>query len=134
MGERTVNTVYKKGRWLTLTAASALLMGAGFAGSANAADLGGGCCGDLEERIAELEATTARKGNRVVSLQISGQVNKALLIWDDGVDSDAFIVDPDSDGTRVRFAGKAQLKPGWEAGYTLEFNFVDAASNRVSQD
>jgi hypothetical protein len=31
--------------------------------SAKAADLGGSCA-DLEERVAELEATTARKGNR----------------------------------------------------------------------
>ena len=44
---------------------------------AYAADLGGDCCADLEERVAELEATTARKGNRKVSLTISGQVNKA---------------------------------------------------------
>ena len=36
-----------------------------------AADLGGNCCADLEERIAELEATTARKGNRKVSLTVS---------------------------------------------------------------
>jgi hypothetical protein len=28
-----------------------------------AADLGGDCCADLEERVAELEATTASKGN-----------------------------------------------------------------------
>ena len=39
---------------------------------ASAADLGGDCCGDLEERIAELEATAARKGNRKVSLEVSG--------------------------------------------------------------
>ena len=44
-----------------------------------AADLGGDCCADLEERVAELEATTARKGNRKVSLTISGWVNQALL-------------------------------------------------------
>lgn len=37
-----------------------------------AADLGGTCCADLEERIAELEATTARKGSRKVSLTVSG--------------------------------------------------------------
>ena len=35
-----------------------------FGASAQAADLGGDCCADLEERVAELEATTARKGNR----------------------------------------------------------------------
>jgi hypothetical protein len=98
-----------------------------------AADLGGGCCGDLEERVAELEATTARKGNRVVSLEISGQVNRALLIWDDGTDSDAYVVDPDSDGSRFRFVGKAQLKPGWSAGYIIELTTVDSASNFVSQ-
>ena len=46
--------------------ASGLLMGGLTAGSASAADLGGNCCADLEERIAELEATTARKGNRKV--------------------------------------------------------------------
>ena len=43
--------------------------------SAQAADLGGNCCADLEERVAELEATTARKGNRRMSLTVSGQVS-----------------------------------------------------------
>ncbi len=42
-----------------------------------AADLGGNCCSDLEERVAELEATTARKGNRRVSLEVSGHVHEA---------------------------------------------------------
>ena len=52
-----------------------------FATSAMAADLGigGNCCADLEERVAELEATTARKGNRVVSLTVYGHVNRAPL-------------------------------------------------------
>ena len=46
-------------------------------GSARAADLGGDCCADLEERVADLEATTARKGNRKVSLKISDWVNRS---------------------------------------------------------
>ena len=50
-----------------LLSAAAMLIG-GWAMPAAAADLGGNCCADLEERIAELEATTARKGNRKVSL------------------------------------------------------------------
>src|SRR5690606_9061443 len=58
-----------------IAAASILVWGAS---SAQAADLGGDCCADLEERIAELEATTARKGNRKVSLSISGWVNEAV--------------------------------------------------------
>ena len=52
----------------------ALLAGSLVPGLAGAADLGGNCCADLEERIAELEATTGRKGNRTVSLTITGWV------------------------------------------------------------
>ncbi len=100
---------------------------------AKAADLGGNCCGDLEERVSELEATTARKGNRVVSLQVYGQVNKALLIFDDGVDSDAFIVDNDQSGSRFGFIGKATLKPGWTAGFNMEFDVQDSATDKISQ-
>jgi predicted porin len=122
------------GNRILLTSAMSALLCAAPAVSAFAADLGGGCCADLEERVAELEATTARKGNRVVSLQVSGQINKALLFWDDGEESDVFVVDPDSDGSRFRFTGSAQLKPGWTAGYTMEFSLFDAPSNLVSQD
>ena len=50
-----------------LAAAAGLFAGALAITPAKAADLGGDCCADLEERVAELEATTVRKGNRVVS-------------------------------------------------------------------
>ena len=84
-----------------------MLMSAYACVPAQAADLGGTCCDDLEDRVAELEATTARKGNRVVSLQVFGQVNKALMVWDDGIDSDVFIVDNDYSGSRAGFKGTA---------------------------
>ena len=102
--------------------------------SANAADLGGDCCADLEERVATLEATTARKGNRKVSLKIYGQVNQALLIWDDGQDSDAYVVDNDSSASRIGFKGKAKINNDWSAGYRIEIGVYSAESDRVSQD
>jgi hypothetical protein len=114
-----------------LAAAAGLLLGAAMT-PAKAADLGGGCCADLEERVAELEATTARKGNRVVSLQVYGQVNKGLLVWDDGVDSDAFIVDGAYSSSRFGFIGKAKIKPGWTAGYNMEFEVVDSRSDQIT--
>ena len=46
---------------LAMIAAAGLVMGSV---GARAADLGGNCCADLEERVAELEATTARKSMR----------------------------------------------------------------------
>jgi predicted porin len=114
-----------------LLAAAGVLMGGYAFGSVEAADLGGNCCGDLEERVAELEATTARKGNRVVSLQVYGQVNKALLWWDDGSFSDTFVVDNDYSGSRIGLTGKANLFPGWTAGYLLEWDYQDSASDKV---
>ena len=116
-----------------LVAAAGLLLGATVSAKAvKAADLGGGCCADLEERVAELEATTARKGNRVVSLQIYGQVNKGLLIWDDGQNSDAYIVDTDESGTRMGAIGTATISPGMTAGFNIEYDLQQAPSNDVS--
>ncbi len=99
-----------------------LALGAFFSLSSmsHAADLGGDCCSDLEERVAELEATTARKANRKVSLTISGYVAQELTWWDDGAESNAYLhgLGP-TQATHVKFTGEAQFMPGWKAGYTL---------------
>lgn len=106
----------------------------GTATTAQAADFGGDCCADLEERVAVLEATTARKGNRKVSLKIYGQVNQALLIWDDGTNSDAYVVDNDNSSSRFGFKGKAKIDHDWSAGYKIEIEVESASSVGVSQN
>ena len=103
------------------------------AGSAGAADLGGGCCADLEERIAELEATTARKGNRVVSLQITGAVNEALMIWDDGVESDAYVVTNTGYQSRLTLSGTGQVNPDVKAGFVITLGIFGSPSFVVDQ-
>ncbi len=102
--------------------------------TAQAADFGGDCCADLEERIAELEATTARKGNRKVSLTISGHVNHAVMFWDDGGESNAYVVSNETSRSRVRFRGKAKITSDWSAGYRLELGFRSTRSDRVDQN
>lgn len=101
--------------------------------TAQAADLGGDCCADLEERIAELEATTARKGNRKVSLAITGQVNHAVLFWDDGHERNAYVVGNKNDQSNFSFSGDAEIAKGIKAGYVITIRLRDNLSDDVSQ-
>jgi predicted porin len=89
-----------------------LIWGTGITPS-QAADLGGDCC-------AELEATTVRKGNRNVSVTLYGHVNSGVLWYDNGEESDAYVVDTDTSESRIGVRGSGKITPGWEAGYRLE--------------
>ena len=101
---------------------------------AAAADLGGNCCADLEERIAELEATTARKGNRKVSLTVSGWVNENLIVWDDGTEHNAYIGTNSVEQSRFRFVGEAKITSDVSAGYLLEIGVQGHPSNQWNQN
>jgi len=118
---------------LSALVAAGLLAG-GLATSANAADLGGNCCADLEERIAELEATTARKGNRKVSLTISGWVGQQITFWDDGAESNTYVHDLGSTlGSHFKMTGSATISPGWSAGYVLHVETIGSDSLTMNQ-
>ena len=99
-----------------------------------AADLGAACCADLEERIAELEANTVRKGNRKVSLSVSGLINETIMFWDDGVESNAYIVTNETKRTRINFAGKAKITTDVSAGYVIELGPRGGRQDRKDQD
>ena len=114
---------------ISMAAVAALIVGMG---PASAADLGGNCCADLEERVAELEATTARKGNRKVSLTISGQISQQLMFWDDGVQSDMYVSGPTQSNSRWRMSGSAKISPEVTAGFLYEFEAF--ASSSASQN
>jgi hypothetical protein len=107
---------------IAIAAALGLTLG-GFAlkaTPAKAADLGGDCCADLEERVAELEATTVRKGNKKVSVTLSGWVVKSMNWWDDGHDDGFVVGDKDYDlATRFAITGSATIAPGWSGGFNI---------------
>jgi predicted porin len=100
---------------------------------AQAADPGSECCADLDARVAELEETVARRGNRRVGVEVYGLVNQALLGWYDGKEADVYEVTNDNQRTRFGFKGKAKIDKNWEAGFKLEIGIRTANSKRVSQ-
>ena len=111
-----------------------------FASNAMAADLGigGNCCADLEERVAELEATTARKGNRKVSLTVYGRITTGI-IWHDSDEDDAYrsekltVRQNNNSPTVFGFKGEAQVRPDLTAGYWMEI-WVQEDTGTSSKD
>ena len=88
---------------------------------------------DVDERITDLENTTARKGNSNVTLEVSGWINRMIMAYDDGRKRDAFIVDNVASRSRLEFNGYAKIARGWSAGYYMGIGLDDAASNDFDQ-
>src|SRR5262245_33918709 len=115
--------------------AAALLCASCLAGNfAKAADLGADCCADLEERVAELEATTADKGNRKVTVTLYGRVNRIVNFWNDGAETNTYTLNSSYSPTRWGFRGDAKIGGAWTAGYNLEMedNGKDRKSTRLN--
>ena len=127
-----IGGLLKSSSKLALMAAAGILVGGVSMGSAKAADLGGDCCADLEERVAELEATTARKGNRKVSLTVSGQVDRAILYMRDDTRSRTIAgVDNTISSSRFIFSGNAKVTSSVTAGFEL---MVEWSGSSRTQD
>lgn len=124
-----IGGLMKRGGIVAVAAAASI-----YSTSAMAADLGGDCCADLEERVAELEATTARKGNRKVSLTVSGQVNELVYWWDNGDESNVYVGTSGFSSSRFRFKGDANINSDWSAGYYMEIEVVSAQVNNNTAD
>jgi hypothetical protein len=103
-------------------------------GPISAAVLNGSCCDDLEQRIAELEATAASKGNRKMSLSISGSVNRVVLWWEDGRSSGTYYgLDNGNLTSRFLFSGRAKMTPKVTTGFEILIAARGGTAPNVSQ-
>jgi hypothetical protein len=125
----------KSASQLAIIAATGLFVGGVAMPSAKAADLGGDCCADLEERVAELEATTARKGNRRMSLTVTGQVNRVVMWYDDGGRSDTYFgLDNTNSSSRFSFLGEAKISGAVKTGFEIMIEIeAGGTSSKTSQ-
>lgn len=79
--------------------------------------------------VAEAGSISNGNGN---SVTISGQVNKAVMYFDDGKSEDTAIVDNDNSGTRFRILGSGKVNEAVSVGTALEIEFQDNAANSWS--
>lgn len=116
-----------------LFAAVGVLAFMGIPGSVRAAQGTGPCCSALEDRVAELEDTKVRNGARNLTLRLSGQVNAMLMIWDDGTERDAYLVDNTESSTRFKLDGVTRIHADWSATFLLEIEVEAARSGSIDQ-
>ena len=80
------------------------------------------------------EQRKVRSGSDQVKLTLSGQVNRGVLITNDGDDTDVFFVDNDNSSTRIKLEGEARLNDDISAGAVIEVQFESNSTADVSQD
>ena len=72
--------------------------------------------------------------NPRASVKIYGQINKAVLISDDGNDTNTYLVDNDNSSTRLGFVGTIKTNRRLEIGTKIEVEYQTNPSNVVNQD
>jgi hypothetical protein len=92
--------------------------------------------------VAEEAKTTAlappekvvTSGQERVKLSISGQVNRAMNVADDGKDTEAYFVDNDASNSRVRFVGTVKATDDLTLGSKIEVAIAPNESSDVDQE
>jgi hypothetical protein len=67
-----------------------------------------------------------------IEVKLSGQVNRALLSADDGVEQEWFNVDNGNSSTRFRFNAEGPVSPGLSAGILFEVEYKSNPSSDVN--
>lgn len=69
-----------------------------------------------------------------IEAEFSGHVNRAIMAYDDGEDSQTAFVDNENSNSRMRFQGTGEITPGLTAGVYGEWELVSTNSSVVTID
>ena len=75
-----------------------------------------------------------QSGNDKVKVQLYGQLNRGVLIADDGDSTKTYQVDNDNSSTRIGLLGSVAPDEGWGIGTRFEVEFESNSSSAVNQD
>lgn len=79
-------------------------------------------------------ASEVKSGSDTVSVSLYGQVNRAIMVVDDGEESEFFHVDNDNSSSRIGLKVKAKPSEDLTVGAKFEVEFQSNPSNEVSFD
>ena len=68
----------------------------------------------------KLTDITAQKGTAKLSLKLRGWISTGIMVWDDGVEANAYVVDNGEQNSRVALSGVARITPRVRAGFEVE--------------
>ncbi len=80
-----------------------------------------------------VEKVVTTGGGERVKLSISGWVNRAVNIVDDGKDTDAYFVDNDNAESRVTFTGTGKINDDLTLGSVIELTIAPNKASDVNQ-
>jgi len=89
---------------------------------------------DAEITVQAPSEKVVTSGQERVKLSISGQVNRAVNIVDDGKDNEAYFVDNDNSESRVRFVGTAKINEELTLGTNIELTIAPNKAGNVDQN
>ncbi len=90
------------------------------------------CCPDLEEVVSTLTGALTGTGKSERSVRIYGQLNRALMYWDDGTKSATYAIDNETSSSRLGLTGRYELVDELTAGYRIEIDSRFTLSSEVS--
>ena len=77
-------------------------------------------------------AGVLRSGKKNVALKIYGQVNRAVIVADDSVESRFFHVDNDISSSRIGLEGTAEVDDNFGVGAKIETEIQENPSNKIT--
>lgn len=80
--------------------------------------------------LAVAAAMSTPTASQAVTYKLSGQVNRAIVLQDDGIDSSVRNVDAESSGTRFRLKGSEDLGEGMKVGFYWEMQTSSVPSDQ----
>lgn len=79
------------------------------------------------------DAPVVTSGNERVTLAISGQINRAINVANDGSSTKGYFVDNDASNSRIRFVGTGRASDDVQLGSRIELAIAPNESSQVSQ-